>query len=749
MPCEIVTFYSYKGGTGRSMALANVAWILAANQKRVLVIDWDLEAPGLHRYYHPFLEDKELTSCAGIIDFVIDFVAEAVNPSDSQEKDWYVPFADILRYASSLNWDFPKPGTIDFVPAGRQGSDYPTRVNSFDWKKFYEEQGGGVFLEAAKQSMSEYDYVLIDSRTGVSDTSGICTIQMPDTLVVCFTYNTQSIEGAAAVAESALSQRRNPKGEPTLRVFPVPMRVEFSEKAKLDLAKEAARERFNPLLWHMTDQERASYWERVQVNYQPFYAYEETLATFGDKPREPDTLLSRMEVIAEYLTGQRTQLPPLPEDQRLEWRAKFARQPKPVRPRAREADNRFWFYLSYASDRADEYVERFFKDLQEEIRIRTAVTDEDSIGFFDRHGAQETGDRWQANLSALQSSRTMVCLFSPRYFASEYCGREFQIFRSRVELYRQTSLGSEPPAILPVLLTPVGSTLPEAVADIQYLSTEFPRVYAEQGLLYMMRLKKFSDDYQEFVSLLASQLINTASQYELPALETVTSFADTPNAFADKARTPSTPQTVPSQVEFRFVVANQNQVHAFKLSRDAKTYGPTESEWQPFASQTNRAVGLLAQIAAVKSTFDYRTRPVDRDLFKQLEEADRSDVIVILIVDPWSLQLPFFNRLMQEFDSRAFVNCGVLILWDMNDEATAMNRAVLEAQVRHVFSRQLLSTAPQSFRAYVKSEHEFEFEASSMMIALRSKVLARSRLLRPFFGNEVKLPKIISEFDET
>ncbi len=34
---QIITFYSYKGGTGRTMALANVAWILASNGKRVLV----------------------------------------------------------------------------------------------------------------------------------------------------------------------------------------------------------------------------------------------------------------------------------------------------------------------------------------------------------------------------------------------------------------------------------------------------------------------------------------------------------------------------------------------------------------------------------------------------------------------------------------------------------------------------------------------------------------------------------------
>lgn len=43
---RIVTFYSYKGGTGRTMALANTAWILAANGKRVLAVDWDWRPPG-------------------------------------------------------------------------------------------------------------------------------------------------------------------------------------------------------------------------------------------------------------------------------------------------------------------------------------------------------------------------------------------------------------------------------------------------------------------------------------------------------------------------------------------------------------------------------------------------------------------------------------------------------------------------------------------------------------------------------
>lgn len=72
---------------------------------------------------------------------------------------------------------------------------------------------------------------------------------------------------------------------------------------------------------------------------------------------------------------------------------------------------------------------------------------------------------------------------------------------------------------------------------------------------------------------------------------------------------------------------------------------------------------------------------------------------------------------MEEFDSRVFVNCGVLVLWDTNDEETLVNR--------HTSQRQLLSAAPQFFRASVESEDQFAREAAQLLTALRIKVLER------------------------
>jgi len=323
---RIATFYSYKGGTGRSMAVANVGWILASTGKRVLLIDWDLEAPGLHRYFHPFLEDKELVSTRGLIDFFVAFATAARDEGEVRRDNWFEPFASLLPYTIQLQWSFPGEGTLELVPAGKLDAAYAVRATSFDWQHFYE-HGGGIFLEAVKRNLrADYDYVLIDSRTGISDTSGICTVQMPDDLVVFFTLNGQSIDGASAIAGSADRQRRTSEGRPTLKIWPVPTRVELAEKERLETARDAARATFDRFLGHMRRNERAEYWNDVQVMYQPYYAYEEVLAQFGDSRKTTGSMLSAMERIASLVTyPARVSVSTLLENLRRETLALFER----------------------------------------------------------------------------------------------------------------------------------------------------------------------------------------------------------------------------------------------------------------------------------------------------------------------------------------------------------------------------------------------------------------------------------------
>jgi hypothetical protein len=326
-----------------------------------LAVDWDLEAPGLHRYFRPFLLDEELTSSEGLIDLVDAYATRAIAPAKDGSKppaDWYLEYADYSPFKLSLNFGhFPPGGKIDLLPSGRQTDAYGLRVSSLNWQNLYDRLGGGGFFEALKARMrSEYDYVLIDSRTGVSDTTGICSVQMPDTLVVCFTLNNQSIRGSAAITRSALKQHgklvrailETPRirGEQAgnwstiadspgpLRVFPVPMRVDPGESDRLAIRQAFARKAFAEFVSHLGS-ELQSYWGAVEVPHQVYYSYEEVLATLKDDPVDPKTVLAAFVRLARFITDGDVvdYRPSITPEERQKYLEAFAKTARSISPR--------------------------------------------------------------------------------------------------------------------------------------------------------------------------------------------------------------------------------------------------------------------------------------------------------------------------------------------------------------------------------------------------------------------------------
>jgi MinD-like ATPase involved in chromosome partitioning or flagellar assembly/tetratricopeptide (TPR) repeat protein len=323
---RVITFYSFKGGTGRTMALANVAWILASNGHRVLVADWDLESPGLHRFFQPFLRAAEVREASGIIDLIRNYERAADKVPEQKRIARLIPeLSRVQHHALSLNWIFPGSGSLDFLSPGRQNRDYAATLSSLDWDNFYGGLNGSEFLAAVRADMKQhYDYVLIDSRTGHSDIADICTVELPDVLVDCFTLSTQGIEGAAEVART-IGERYTDR---EILVLPVPMRVDPAEKEKVDVGRKVAMQLFGDLPAGLTEKARQEYWAAVEVPYQAYYAFEETLAVFGDRPGAPASMLSAFERLAARVTdGKVTQMPPMDEQQRTRTVDLFTRRP--------------------------------------------------------------------------------------------------------------------------------------------------------------------------------------------------------------------------------------------------------------------------------------------------------------------------------------------------------------------------------------------------------------------------------------
>jgi tetratricopeptide (TPR) repeat protein len=343
---QVVTFYSYKGGTGRTMALANVAWILASAGKRVLVADWDLESPGLHRFFSPFLEVDTVDYARGVIDLVREYEDQVSREADRPDG-WVEQLARVDAYAFSIDWKFDGGGSLNFLSAGRQNSAYASTLGSLDWDTFYDRLGGGIFLDALRDDMKRnYDYTLIDSRTGFSDVADICTQHLPDVLVDCFTLSNQGIDGAARVAHAVatLSKKDGPKRK--IRILPVAMRVDQGEKEKADAGRQLAMRSFPDLPTGMAEPERVKFFASVEVPYQTFYAYEETLATFGDKPGSPTSLLAAYERLTDIITqGEVTALATMDESIRARWRQRFERPTHPEQTPIRlqyAAEDQIW-----------------------------------------------------------------------------------------------------------------------------------------------------------------------------------------------------------------------------------------------------------------------------------------------------------------------------------------------------------------------------------------------------------------------
>jgi Mrp family chromosome partitioning ATPase/WD40 repeat protein len=376
----VCTFYSYKGGVGRSMALANVAALLSRAGKRVLVIDWDLEAPGIEKYFETtpdhrrFLSQRRKTT-PGVVDLVTAFAS-------GKRIDWKQHLLTTEPFAG-------KP-PIAILTAGQDDAGYAARLRAINWDQLFAEQDLGDYLEQMRDEWIEaYDFILIDSRTGITDIGGICTIHLPDVVVAMFTANEQSLLGTKQVIERVLAAREElAVSRFRLRVVPLPSRDESlteHEQAK------AWRERFEAELdgiyrsWLPPKVKTREVVETLKLPYKPYWSFGERLPAVQEGTRDPASLGHAYQLVARLV------------ESRLDW-------PYAIGEGAQAAAAEQM--ATEASNRADVF-ERKSRRIAT-IASAAVVSLLALVGFgifqYRRHATQDRGDRVEQILQAAIAS---------------------------------------------------------------------------------------------------------------------------------------------------------------------------------------------------------------------------------------------------------------------------------------------------------------------------------------------------------
>lgn len=168
-----IVFFSIKGGVGRSTALAACAWKLAQLGKRVLVLDLDLESPGLSSSLLP--QDRQ--PMFGITDWLIE---DLVDNADSVLDD--------MIATSGLSHD----GEIHVVPAhGKNAGEYIAKLGRVWMPKISNgsREPWSARLQRLLQALEDRiqpDIVLIDSRAGIDEVASSCVTDLGANMVLLF-----------------------------------------------------------------------------------------------------------------------------------------------------------------------------------------------------------------------------------------------------------------------------------------------------------------------------------------------------------------------------------------------------------------------------------------------------------------------------------------------------------------------------------------------------------------------------------
>ena len=243
----------------------------------------------------------------------------------SDEDRW--PFLNPTEYAQPIEHDDGK-GRLWLLTPGRrspeQMTNYINAVMNFDWQDFYENWAGEVYFDWFRRQCKQLaEVILIDSRTGITEMSGVCTYHLADVVALFCAPNHQNILGIETMLNNLLQPHlRDLRGGRPLKTLVVPSRVDITgteEQARL-------RRQLAPL------NARSETDEDLLIPYIRSYAFDEMIAV-TQRP-DSDHYSRQLSEAYERLAGRMLRLG---GDVRGIWETKQAELKEQIKKLRREA----------------------------------------------------------------------------------------------------------------------------------------------------------------------------------------------------------------------------------------------------------------------------------------------------------------------------------------------------------------------------------------------------------------------------
>lgn len=205
-PGAVTSFYAYEGGAARNAVLVALALQLAASDADapVLIVDWDLAAPALHRHFTPPADDTGEQARPGLLEF-FEACRARLRSTPGRGEDLADRVIDAVGWQAHIERaDGRRP--LYLLRAGRFDGSYAERAGRLDWEALFD-ACPALFRRFAAHLAGHFGHVLVATGAGRSAAVSVCSTLLPDRLVGLFTPAPGSIEGIEGVLRRALDYR--------------------------------------------------------------------------------------------------------------------------------------------------------------------------------------------------------------------------------------------------------------------------------------------------------------------------------------------------------------------------------------------------------------------------------------------------------------------------------------------------------------------------------------------------------------